>query len=197
MPIPYVLKLAANKTSTTRKPKKNAPPTPKKANEMAKRLASALENRQDATQLTSSSGVIVYQWDNQQNTLVGTFVLALYAGDLAQEFGRKVQGESGQLAGIYAISTHTPTGAIFANGLLIIDAVGNLGAYKVTFILEPTPENLHNLGYVEGTVLFYDALGYLPQGQTQFSVAWDNDVYVRNIGTTTKEWGYRVVTPIT
>jgi hypothetical protein len=145
-------------------------------------------------QLTSSSGVIVYTWDSQANTVEGTFVLAMYEGALAKETGTKCEGEPGQLAGVYKITTYTPTGAVFATGQLILAAVGTFGAYNVTFVLEPTPENMASLGYVQGTKLVYDAIGYQLQDKVHFAVAWDNNLYTRTIGSDAKEWGYRVIT---
>jgi hypothetical protein len=195
MPIPFVhkAKVATAAVAKGAKSTKPAPPSNEAAKQIAERLTS--DRRASEAQLTSSSGVIVYQWDSSANTLFGTFVLGMYEGALATETGTKVKGEAGQLPGVYAIQTYTPTNDIFADGLLILEAVGSLGAYNVTYVLNPTPDNLEALGYVQGTTLYYSAIGYLVKGQPVLTVAWDNNLYTRSIGATAKEWGYRVVTP--
>lgn len=146
-------------------------------------------------ELTSGCGVIMYTWNSAANTIEGTFVLSVYGGSLAKEVGKKTKGTSGQLPGVYDIQTFTDTGVLFATGQLILAAVGTAGAYSVQYILHPTPENLKALGYVEGTALVYDAIGYFLPDNVHLAVGWDNNLYTRNLGTAATEWGYRVVTP--
>ena len=183
MPIPFV-----------RQSKKHAAPAA--LERAAKAQAEPIARLPEAeAQLTSGCGVIMYAWDSQANTVEGSFVLAMYEGVLAKETGTKIKGEPGQLAGVYAIKTYTPAGDIFATGQLILAAVGTSGAFSVTYVLEPTPENMSSLGYVEGTKLVYDAIGYQLEDKVHFAVAWDNNLYTRTIGSDMKEWGYRIVTP--
>ena len=122
----------------------------------------------------SPSGVISYEWNSQEGSLYGTFVLALYGGEVAVETGAKRSGSPGELAGDYDITTFTPTGDVFATGTLVIVPMGSAGAFDVTFIL--LPEDLAALGYIDGTVLTYKAIG-MQTSATQLVVAWDNDVY--------------------
>jgi hypothetical protein len=181
MPIPFVLhkpKHLASGSSTHQVESRELPKKP-----------------QSATQLTSGSGVIMYTWNKQANTVEGTFVLAQYEGALATETGTKSDGPSGALAGTYDITTYTPTNDVFATGKLILVPVGVSGAYNVTYILEPTPENLAMLGYTAGTKLVYDAIGYLLPDGIHLTAAWDNNLYVRNVDSTATEWGYRVFKP--
>ena len=145
--------------------------------------------------LTSGCGVIMYTFNSQNNSVEGWFVLAQYGGALAKETGTKCEGTPGQLAGVYDIVTYTPTNDVFATGKLILVPVGTAGAYNVTYKLVATPENLAMLGYTEGTVLVYDAIGFLLPDGIHFTVGWDNDLYVRAIGTEAAEWGYRVFKP--
>lgn len=180
MPIPFVLRKS-----------------PQDANDHAKEKGQgeALKSAQAQAKLQSGSGVIMYTFNAQTNTVEGSFVLAQYGGALATETGTKCEGTPGQLAGVYDIVTYTPTQDVFATGKLILAAVGTAGAYNVRYKLVPTPENLEMLGYTPGTVLVYDAIGYLLPDGVHFTAAWDNDLYVRRIGTEAAEWGYRLFKP--
>lgn len=177
MPIPFVL----------RKSKQHADEHAKQKSQDA-----TAKNLSSQAHLTSGSGVIMYTFNAQTNTVEGSFVLAQYGGALATETGTKCEGTPGQLAGVYDIVTYTPTQEVFATGKLILAAVGTAGAYNVRYKLIPTPENLEMLGYTPGTVLVYDAIGYLLPDGVHFTAAWDNDLYVRRIGSEAAEWGYRL-----
>lgn len=179
MPIPFVL----------RKSKQHAGDHAKQA------PGGGPKSPQPQANLTSGSGVIMYTFNSQTNTIEGTFVLAQYGGALAKETGTKCEGTPGQIAGVYDIITYTPTNDVFATGKLILVAVGTAGAYSVAYKLEPTPPNLEMLGYTQGTVLLYDAIGYLLPDGIHLTAAWDNDLYVRAIGSEAVEWGYRVFKP--
>ena len=190
--MPIVVSTKSKKLSS--KPSSSECPAPmsrQAGEEIAKRLSGARKPGDAA--LTSGCGVIAYTWNLQNGTILGQFVLAMYEGNIATETGVKVAGAPGQLAGTYAIQTYTSTGALFAQGLLILEPVGTNGAYAVKYILDPVDPA--GLGYVPGTLLFYDAIGYQTQNPPSLSVAWDNDLYTRNIGTGLKEWGYRLVSP--
>lgn len=177
MPIPFVL----------RKSKQDADEHSKQ-----KGQGEALVSAQAQPQLQSGSGVIMYTFDAQANTVEGWFVLAQYGGALARETGTKCEGTPGQLAGVYDIVTYTPTNDVFATGKLILFPVGTAGAYSVTYKLLPTPENLEFLGFTPGTKLIYDAIGYLLPDGIHLTAAWDNDLYVRRISADAAEWGYRL-----
>jgi histidinol dehydrogenase len=181
MPIPFVLR------KSKQQPADNAKQEVKEGAKPKKREAQAT--------LTSGNGVIMYTFNSQNDTVEGTFVLAQYGGELATETGTKCEGIPGQLAGVYNIVTYTPTNEVFATGKLILVAVGTAGAYNVTYELDATPENLAMLGYTEGTTLIYDAIGYLLPDGIHFTAAWDNNLYVRQVGTEAAEWGYRIFKP--
>jgi hypothetical protein len=181
MPLPFVLRKSKQSADDHDKPQEH--------------LLKVAKKPQAQATLTSGCGVIMYTFNLQANTLEGTFVLAQYAGALALETGTKCDGTPGQIAGVYDIVTYTPANDVFATGKLIFAAVGGNGAYSVKYLLDATPPNLAMLGYTEGTTLIYDAIGYaLPDG-IHMAVGWDNDLYVRTIGSDAVEWGYRLFKP--
>ena len=144
----------------------------------------------------NGAGVVVYDWNAAENTLSGTFVLAMYHGLLATETGHKIEGIPGELPGTYRIETLSPNGAAFSHGLLLLVPMGGDGAYDVTYDLTPLPENVAALGFAPGTRLGFKAVGLYLSAQSKLAVSWDNNLYTRlwdASDVSHAEWGLRIV----
>jgi len=144
----------------------------------------------------NGAGIVVYDWNAAENTLSGTFVLAMYQGLLATETGHKIEGVPGELPGTYRIETLTPNGGVFSHGLLLLVPMAGEGAYDVTYDLTPLPDHLAVLGFAPGTRLGFKATGLFLTGLAKLAVSWDNNLYTRlwEAGEVSHaEWGQRIV----
>ncbi len=127
----------------------------------------------DQPTIESNCGIAYYLVDGDK--LVGRFVLELYQGEVPMEIGERIEGVTGEIAGIYAIDTHMPGGETFANGTVQFMPMGDQGAYKVEWIM-----NLTEFGQTTFTmypsIMIYKAVG-LATDDTHIAVACDNEVY--------------------
>jgi hypothetical protein len=147
------------------------------------------DERLQGTLLSSQIGIARYQWQEGSGTLLyGHFALpSVYGSQVALELAEKTEGDPGQFAGAYRVTTYageTRQSPVFARGTLTLTKLPDSRAgepsddvFTARWVL--VPSDPQGLGYVAETSMIFRAVGMATHDQSQLIIAWDNANFAR------------------